>query len=325
MLKFVLRRLFYSIPVILIATVIVFWVVHTTVSPAAALNFNPRASLADKLAFKKALGLDRSGMAQYWAWFTHFIRGDWGVSLASNLRVAPQIRDALWNTVVLGVVATAFSLLIGISIGVHSSVRQYSLLDNVFTGGAFFGVSIPTFWFGLILQLAFGVYLTRWFHWKEPLFFTAGMFSPGTHGFHFVDRLRHIFLPAIVLSVQLVAVYSRYMRASMLEVMGSDYMRTARAKGLPEGKVIVKHGVRNALIPITTQLAIDIGTLAGGLVITESIFQWPGMGTLFLSAMDDGDYAIVLPWVVVIVTSVILFNLVADIVYAVLDPRIRYV
>jgi peptide/nickel transport system permease protein len=114
------------------------------------------------------------------------------------------------------------------------------------------------------------------------------------------------------------------MRASMLEVMGSDHLRTARAKGLSERRVVVKHGVRNALIPITTQVAIDIGTLAGGLIVTEAIFQWPGMGTLFLSAMDNGDYAIVLPWVVLIVTSVILFNLIADILYAVLDPRIRY-
>jgi peptide/nickel transport system permease protein len=324
MLKFSIRRLVYSLPVILIATIVVFWVVHSTVSPSAALNFNPRASIADKIRFKKALGLDKSGVAQYWAWFTHFIRGDWGLSLSSQLPVWPQIRTALWNTVLLGLVATFFSLLIGVSIGVYSSIRQYSLIDHISTGGAFIGISIPTFWFGLIVQLIFGLYLTRWFHWKEPLFFTAGMFRPGTTGFHFVDRLRHIVLPAIVLAVQLIAVYSRYMRASMLEVMGSDFLRTSRAKGLSEGRVVVKHGVRNALIPLTTQVAIDIGTLAGGLIVTEQIFQWPGMGTLFLSAMDNGDYAIVLPWVVVIVTSVIVLNLVADIMYAVLDPRIRY-
>ncbi len=323
MLKFVLRRLAYSIPVVLIATVIVFWAVHTTVNPAAALS-NPRASIADKLRYKKALGLDRSGVEQYWAWLTHFLRGDWGTSLSSGLKVSPQVRDALWNTLVLGMVATVFSLIIGVAVGVYSSIRQYSLLDHITTGAAFFGISIPTFWFGLMMQLLFGLYLTRWFHWKEPLFYTAGMFKPGTVGFHLTDRFRHIFLPALVVSVQVIAIYSRYMRASMLEVLGADYMRTARAKGLTERRVIARHGVRNALIPITTQLAIDIGTLTGGLVVTESIFQWPGIGQLFLSAMDEGDYSIVLPVVVVIVVSVIFFNLLADVTYAILDPRIRY-
>lgn len=324
MLKFALRRVIFSIPVILIATIVVFWVVHTTVSPTGALNGNPRISIADKLRYKKALGLDRSGVSQYWAWLSHFLRGDWGVSFQSQLRVAPTVRDALWNTLVLGMTALVFSLLIGMAIGIYSSIRQYTLIDHLSTGAAFFGISIPTFWFGLIIQLIFGLYLTRWLHWREPFFFTAGMFSPGTHGFHLADRVRHIILPAIVLAVQLIAVYSRYMRASMLEVLGSDFLRTARAKGLTESHVVFKHGVRNALIPLTTQVAIDLGGLAGGLIVTESIFQWPGMGTLFLSAMDNGDYSIILPVVVLIVTFVILANLLADILYAVLDPRIRY-
>jgi peptide/nickel transport system permease protein len=324
LLKYVVRRLIYSIPVILIASVVVFWVVHITVSPAAALNFNPRVSIQDKIAYKKALGLDRSGVDQYLTWLSHFARGDWGKSLASGLAVGPQMRQALANTLELGIVAMVFSLLIGMAIGVYSSVRQYSLFDYATTSAAFFGISIPTFWFGLIMQLVFGLYVVRWFHLSEPIFFTAGMFRPGTTGFDIADRARHITLPAIVLAVQLVAVYSRYMRASMLDVLGSDYLRTARAKGLSEGRVIVRHGVRTALIPLTTQVAIDIGTLAGGLVVTESIFQWPGMGSLFLDAMNSGDYAIVLPWVVIVVVSVIVFNLLADILYAVLDPRIRY-
>ncbi len=150
------------------------------------------------------------------------------------------------------------------------------------------------------------------------------MSVPGSAGFDLVDRLRHLALPAIVLAVQLVAVYSRYMRASMLEVLGSDYLRTARAKGVRERQVIVNHGMRNALIPITTQAAIDFGSLAAGLIATEAIFQWPGMGALFVRAMNDGDYAIALPWVMLTMAFVIVFNLVADILYAVLDPRIRY-
>jgi peptide/nickel transport system permease protein len=166
--------------------------------------------------------------------------------------------------------------------------------------------------------------MVRWLHLQEPIFFTAGLSRPGSVGFDLVDRLRHVALPAVVLAVQSIAVYSRYMRASMLEVLGSDYLRTARAKGVRERRVITNHGMRNALIPLTTQAAIDFGALAGGLIVTEQIFQWPGMGRLFIQAMNDGDYAIALPWVMLTMTFVITFNLVADLLYAVLDPRIRY-
>jgi peptide/nickel transport system permease protein len=139
-----------------------------------------------------------------------------------------------------------------------------------------------------------------------------------------MDRVAHLALPATVLAVQIVAVYSRYMRASMLEVLHSDYLRTARAKGLRERRVIFRHAMRNALIPITTQFALDVGVIAGGLIITESVFQWPGMGPLFLRAIGSGDFPVALAWVMVTVFSVILFNLIADLMYAVLDPRIRY-
>src|SRR5437764_484077 len=152
----------------------------------------------------------------------------------------------------------------------------------------------------------------------------ARLTTPGTVGFHLLDRMRHLVLPSIVLAVQIIAVYSRYMRASMLEVMHSDYLRTARAKGLRERRVIARHAMRNALIPITTQLALDVGAIAGGLIITEQIFQWPGMGKFFIDAMNSGDYPQILAWLMVVVASVILFNLVADIMYAILDPRIRY-
>ena len=231
---------------------------------------------------------------------------------------------ALANSMVLGLFATTISLFIGITVGIYSAVKQYSVFDHASTGAAFFGISIPNFWFALLLQLAFGVYLVRWFNLNEPWFFTAGMVQPGSEGFNLADRLRHLALPATVLAVQIIAVYSRYMRSSMLEVLHSDYLRTARAKGLTERRVLLHHGARNALIPLTTQVAIDVGTLAGGLIVTESIFQWPGMGPLFLGSFQAGDYPIVLAWTMVVVSFVIAFNLLADIVYAVLDPRIRY-
>jgi peptide/nickel transport system permease protein len=322
--RYILRRLIYAIPVLLISSVLVFVVVHATADPLGAARLNPRIRPEDIARVREALGLDRSGFQQYMTWLGHFLTGDWGTSLASNRPVAPDIRSALWNSAVLGVVATVVSLTIGVAIGLYSSLKQYSAFDYVATGGAFLGLSLPVFWFALIVQLFFGVYLTRWFHLSEPIFYTAGMVKPGTFGFDLLDRIRHLFLPVLVLSVQVVAVYSRYMRASMLEVLQSDFLRTARAKGLKERRVVIRHAMRNALIPITTQVALDVGAIAGGLIITETIFAWPGMGSLFIDAISDGDYMVILPWLMVTVTFVIVFNLVADILYAILDPRIRY-
>jgi peptide/nickel transport system permease protein len=324
MLRFTVRRLLISIPLLVIASVLVFTVMHLTTDPTAGLRVNPRISSADMARYRHDLGLDRSGPAQYFAWLANFVRGNWGHSLFSSISVSSQIREALVNSVVLGVTGFALALILGVSIGVIAAIKQYSPFDYVATSGAFLALSVPVFWFALILQLVFGVYLVRWLHLAQPIVYTAGMTQPGSIGFDPIDRLRHLALPAVVLAVQLIAVYSRYMRASMLEVLGSDYLRTARAKGVRERRVIVNHGMRNALIPITTQAAIDIGGLAAGLIATEAIFQWPGMGRLFVQAMNDGDYAIALPWVMLTMAFVIVFNLVADLLYAVLDPRIRY-
>ena len=324
MLRYVLRRFLFSIPVLLVASILVFVVVKASSSPAACQTANPRFRPADCLRLLHDLGLDKSGYHQYIAWISHFVRGQWGVSLVTQQPVTADIREALANSAVLGLTGTALSLLIGISIGLYSSLRQYSFFDHVATGGAFVGLSIPNFWFALMLQVFFGLYLTRWLHLATPLLYTAGMSKPGAIGFDLLDRLRHLALPVMVLAVQEIAIYSRYMRASMLEVMQSDYLRTARAKGLSERRVVIRHALRNALIPLTTVAALSIGSVAGGLIITETIFQWPGMGRFFIQAMTNGDYPQVLPWVMITVTMVILFNLVADVMYAVLDPRIRY-
>jgi peptide/nickel transport system permease protein len=322
--RYIVRRLLFSIPVLLVASILVFAAVHATTDPTVFLRGNPRTTPQQIIQLKHQLGLDKSGTGQYLAWLSHFVRGDWGVSLISNTAVSLDIRQALLNSAILGLVGIGFSLIVGASIGVYSALRQYSFFDSVATGGAFLGLSMPNFWFALMLQILFGLYITRWFHLTSPIFATAGMFTPGVTGFHLVDRIRHIVLPALVLSVQIIAYYSRYMRASMLEVMHSDYLRTARAKGLRERRVVVRHAMRNALIPLTTQLAIDLGGIAAGLIITEQIFQWPGMGLFFIKAMNFGDYPQILPWLMVVVTFVIIFNLLADITYAILDPRIRY-
>ncbi|MGD2045600.1 MAG: ABC transporter permease [Gemmatimonadota bacterium] len=324
MLRYAIRRLLFSIPVLLLSSILVFTVVHATADPLAMMRSNPRVSQEDVMRVRQQLGLDRSGPAQYVSWLSHFVRGDWGTSLITGASVGSEIRSALVNSAVLGIAGIVVSLLFGVTIGVLSALRQYSTFDNVATGGAFLGLSIPNFWFALMLQIVFGLYLTRWFNLSEPIVFTAGMTSPGSTGFHPVDLLRHLALPALVLSVQIVAIYSRYTRASMLEVLHADYLRTARAKGLKERRVIFHHALRNALIPLTTQLGIDVGAMAAGLIITEQIFQWPGMGRFFITAMNNGDYPQILPWLMITVTFVIVFNLLADITYAILDPRIRY-
>ena len=211
------------------------------------------------------------------------------------------------------------------AIGTLSAIRRGSLADHGATAVSFLGISIPVFWLGLMLQLFFGLYLANWLGVGPPLLPTAGIYSPGQQGFDLIDRARHLALPVMALSLQLVAVYSRYMRASMLDVMGSDFIRTARAKGMGEPAVVVRHGVRNALIPVTTQAAVDVGLLVGGLIVTERVFQYPGMGLLFLDALNAGDYPILLATVMIVSAAVFLMNLAADLLYAVLDPRIRRV
>lgn len=322
--RYILRRLIYSIPVLLISSIAVFLIVRSTTDPSAALRGNPRISQADIERYREQLGLNDSLFTQYTKWLGAFLRGDWGVSVVTNRPVRADIAAAMVNTLILGITATVVSIVVGVGIGLYSSVHQYSKFDYIATTGAFVGLSMPIFWFALILQLVFGVFVTQHFHLSEPIFYTAGISSPLIEGFNLVDRIRHLVLPVIVISVQVIAVYSRYMRASMLEVLQSDYLRTARAKGLRERRVVFKHAMRNALIPITTQIALDVGFIAGGLIVTETIFAYPGMGQLFIDSLSNGDYTVILPWMMVTVASVIVFNLVADIMYAVLDPRIRY-
>jgi peptide/nickel transport system permease protein len=322
--QYIARRALISIPVLLIASIAVFVIVKSTADPVAAIRSNPRASQESIKKYAHDLGLDKPPAQQYLTWLGNFVRGKWGTSIVTGRPVAPDIREGLANTLLLGLVSFVVSIVLGVAVGMFSAIRQYSIFDYLATGSAFLGLSIPVFWFALILQIVFGLYLTNWFHLGSPIFPTAGLYSPGTSGFSVIDRARHLVLPVTVLSVQIVALYSRYTRAGMLEVLHSDYLRTARAKGLSERTVMVRHAMRNALIPLVSVAAIDVGALAGGLIVTETIFAWPGMGVLFISAMRNGDFSVVLTWMMIVVAFVIAFNLVADILYAVLDPRIRY-
>jgi peptide/nickel transport system permease protein len=324
MLRYVLKRLLVFIPNLFVISLLVFFGAREIASPEGQLTLNPRVTAEDKANLVKSLGLDKSPLEQYWKWFTNFLQGDLGVSFISKKPVWPEIESALSNTLALLALAVTFSLMLGILIGAIAAVRQNTLFDYTATGLAFLGISIPVFWLGLMLQLFFALYLQNWLNLDGPALPSAGLYPPGQQGFDPVLRLKHMILPAIALSVQLVGVYSRYMRASMLEVLGSDYLRTARSKGLKERRTVMHHGVRTALIPVSTQAAADIGLLVGGLIITEQIFQYPGMGLLFLDSLRSGDYMVLLPTMLIVAIAVMTMNLLADILYGFLDPRIRY-
>jgi peptide/nickel transport system permease protein len=258
---------------------------------------------------------------QYTRWLGDFVQGKMGTSFVDHRAVAGEIQDALGTTMQLIFWGILISAVIAIAIGVYSAIRQYSVLDYTFTGLSFVGLSMPPFWFGLIAIQLFAFTLPKTIGYHGALFCSIGLHGGCGKGWQ--DYARHLALPVLTLTIQIIAEWSRYQRSSMLDVMSSDYIRTARAKGLPRWKVVFKHGLRNALIPLVTVMAIDIGLLFGGLIVTEQIFAVPGMGKLFLDALGNGDTNVLLPWLMVTAIFVICFNLLADVLYGLLDPRIR--
>jgi peptide/nickel transport system permease protein len=323
-LRYVIRRLLWAIPTVIIITFVAFWALRTGTDPVASyLRSNPRATPEQIQLYRDANGLNGTIPQQYLAWMGNFLSGDWGESIKGSRPVWPEMKNALANTIVLGLFALAIALPIGLLIGIFSALRQYSKFDTVATGAAFVGISLPPFVSAILLQTFVTVTLTNLLDRSSPLLPTSGVYPPGHQGFDPVLRVKYMILPAIVVSIQIIAQYSRYMRASLLDVINSDYMRTARAKGISERRVIVRHALRNALIPIVTVAALDIGTIVGGLIVTERIFEYKGMGDFLITALDNGDFPQLMPWLVIITLSVVLFNLLADVSYAWLDPRIR--
>lgn len=254
------------------------------------------------------------------------IRFNWGISFQGAGDVWDLVFSRVGATFRLGLTALAIALIIGIPLGIYQAVRQYSFFDQLGTIGAFLAFSTPIFIIGVGLQIIFALYLERWTGVK--LFYVTGMNSPGFASMsiweRFIDTLQHLALPAISIALISLAGYARFQRASMLEVLHSDYLRTAKAKGLPRRSVIVKHALRNALIPIVTLVSLDIAFMIGGAIITESIFGWPGVGRLYINAIQTIDYPVVMAIVMVIGILIVVMNIVADILYGVMDPRVRY-
>lgn len=272
-------------------------------------------SRADVARLRQQLGLDDPIPVQYVRWVGNLARGDWGDSLVTNERVVDRIWQRLPATLELMATAYLLTVLIALPVGVLAAVRQYSWFDYLTTGVVFVGLSMPVFWFGLLFILLFSVQLG----WLP----TSGIATAGV-GFDVEDRLKHLVMPASVLALVFAGGYTRYLRSSMLEVIGRDYVRTARAKGLAERIVILRHALRNALIPVVTLIALDLPELFTGAVVTETIFAWPGMGRLYVESLARLDYPVLMAVLTVSAVLVVVGNLLADIGYAYLDPRIRY-
>ncbi len=331
MLRFVLRRLLWAVPTILIVTFLVYVAIRLGTNPSEAYQrSNPRANEEKIRQYEEINNLfpGVSGYFKgYWGWLRNFFAGlfnggeSWPRSIKGRREVWPEMKYAMANSLRLGIAASVLGIFIGVLLGIFAALRPGSLRDSSVNTGAFVAFSIPPYVSAVLLQLLFAVMWSRWY--GDPLLPTSGVYPPGQQGFDLLLMMKHMVLPVFVVAIQIIAVYARYMRASLLDVLNSDFMRTARSKGISERRVLVGHAVRNSLIPLVTIAAIDIGGIIGGLIITERVFSYPGMGDFFLTAFDNGDFPQLMPFMVIIVLAVVIFNLIADISYAWLDPRIR--
>ena len=323
MLTYILRRLVYSVLVLIAASFLVFTMVSLAGDPLAELKLNPLLSKQTIERQAEEKHLNDPIPVRYAYWVKEATTDKFGTPLLVNEPIWNDLKRVIPHTLSLVVAAELISLLFGVSVGIYSAIRQYSVFDYAATTFSFLGFAMPVFWLALMLQVLFtNLFLST----HVRIFYTSGLNSvdPGSGFSWLLDRAQHLAIPVIVLSVLNMAVYSRFMRASLLEVVNTDYVRTARAKGLTEQRVTMRHAVRNALIPIVTLSALNFGGLIGGAVITEQIFQLDGMGNYFIQNLFSQDAYPVMAWLMITATAIIIFNLIADILYGVLDPRVRY-
>ncbi|HXY85101.1 MAG TPA: ABC transporter permease [Gaiellaceae bacterium] len=320
MLTFIVRRVLYSIPVLIVSSFLIFTFVSLAGSPLAKLRANPQFSQVTLHHLEHQYHLDKPIPVRYAYWVEDVTLHKFGSSLLTQQPIWPDLKRVMAHTAQLIITSELLALILGCIVGIYSAIRQYSAFDYTFTSLSFLGFAMPTFWLALLLQILFvDIYLK----WNVRIFYTSGLNNPG-HGAWSIDRLQHLGLPIITLLIISFALYSRYMRASMLDVINMDYVRTARAKGVPEGKVIRRHVLRNALIPVVTVATLNFGALLSGAIITETVFSLDGMGYYFINKLNNLDLYAIMAWLLVTAVCVIVFNLIADIVYGYLDPRIRY-
>jgi peptide/nickel transport system permease protein len=315
--SYIVRRALISIPVFIGITILVFVFVALTPGDAASVYSRPEFRLdpQELEAIRRRFGLDQPLPIRYLSWLVNTLQGNLGFSTVTGQPIIDTVFRALQASTVLTGSAIVGGMLVGVPLGILSATRQYSRLDFLLTGITFLGISIPSFLLGLGGLWILGVILKL-----VPI---AGMSTPGRPT-DFFDFLRHLFLPATILGFGYAALFMRYTRAAMLEVIHTDYITTARSKGLPNRTVIGRHAFRNALIPIITILALSLPEIVGAAVVTEQVFSWPGVGLLMVNAVSARDFYAIMGVALDIAGAVLVFNLVADIAYAYVDPRIRY-
>ena len=322
MARFILKRLLLSIPILFGISLITFAVIHITPGGPTVLQSQMNAKMSpDSIAKLRALyDLDKPLPVQYLKWLSRLARLDFGESFNDNRPVAEKILERLPATLQLNVLSLLLLFLIAVPLGVYSAAKQNSVFDRFFTSVSFIGFSVPSFWLALLLMLFFGVWL-QWLPISGMTSVNAANMPPLLQVY---DRLQHLILPLFVSVFGSIAGLSRYMRSGMLEVIRQDYIRTARAKGLPEREVLLKHALRNAMLPVITIIGLSIPGLISGGFIFETIFAWPGMGRLAYESAMSFDYPVIMGVVIAGALLTLFGNLLADIAYAFADPRIRY-
>lgn len=316
MLRYVGRRILQAVPLLLGISFIAFMLLQATPGgPAAAFRGMANVTADDIARIEAELGLDKPVALQYFTWLGRFIQGDWGISFAARRPVLGLIWERLPSTLLLMASGLGFSLIMAIPLGLFAAIRRNSWVDHVLTFGSFVGLSIPVFWLGLMLIVVFNV----WLGWLPG----SGSGPPGVDP-TLLTRLRYLVLPTMAISTVSVGFFTRYLRASMIEVLNTDHMRFAKARGLPARRRYFRHAFRNASIPFVTVVAIHIPEFLVGALVVETIFAWPGTGRLFWESAIRFDYPVLMGILVLVSVMVVLSNLLADVLYAKLDPRVQY-
>ncbi len=304
MKRFFIRRLLLTIPVVLGVATLVFSLIHLIPGDPVDVILGESAMPAQRQELRHQLGLDKPLTTQYWDFLKGLAQGDLGRSIYSRQSVSQIIAERYPNTILLGLAAMGVAILIALPLGISSAMKQYSLVDNLSMFLALLGISLPNFWLGPMLIIVFAI----WLDWLP----VSGIGTPA-----------HVVLPAITLGTAMAAILTRMVRSSLLEVINDDYMRTAQSKGLSFRWAVIRHALRNAMMPVLTVMGLQTGSILAGSIITEWIFAWPGIGRLTIMAINSRDYPTVQGCVLVIACSYVLVNLITDIAYALLDPRIR--
>ena len=311
--RFVARRCLQAVPLLLVVSTLVFLLIHAAPGgPLAIYLANPNVRPEDIERLRRALGLDRPLWEQYWSWLWAFVRGDWGYSFSDGRPVVARIVERVPATLELVGVSLACALALTMPAGILAAVRRGRWFDRVTTIASITGISLPAFWFGLLLQMIFAVGLG----WLP----SSGRATPGEGDV--VDHLQHLLLPTAVLAIVLASGWSRDLRGSMLETLSLPFIVSARARGLTERRVVLRHALRNALGPLIALVTVDAALLVSGAVVTESVFAWPGLGSLFTEALARRDYTVLMALLMLSASAVVAFNIVADFAHALVDPRV---